>query len=246
MGHRSTFNTVLGLSPERLFCRTVILSGTNAVVLEPIHSRYERRCQVGSDIQTRTVEGLMAYCDWLKDKGYQGASATDSWKSAVKMVFETVEPDSFGSISLDGLDVDDYVRRFQTLAGSKYRAETIAVYGRRIKNAIEAQAYYIEHGKPPSFKRGGSRVKADGESPAAETRKPRAKPQTPALTGRGSQVSDDMWDFDYPLTTGRMVHMRLPKRMTKADVDRLSAVLRTLQAEEQAQIPERTGEAIAA
>ena len=40
--------------------------------------------------------------------------------------------------------------------------------------------------------------------------------------------------------------MRLPKRMTKGDVDRLSAILRTLQAEEQPQIPERTGESIAA
>ena len=45
-----------------------------------------------------------------------------------------------------------------------------------------------------------------------------------------------------------MVHLRLPKRMTKSDVDRLSTVLRTLQVEDQRQIAERAGsdEALAA
>ena len=117
---------------------------------------------MGDEMNSRTVGGLMAYCDWLKAKGYQGASATESWKSAAKVVFETVDPDSWESVSLDGLDVDDYIKRFQTLAGSKYRAETVTVYGRRIKNAIEAHGYYLENGKPPSFKRGATR-KSDGE-----------------------------------------------------------------------------------
>jgi hypothetical protein len=36
-------------------------------------------------------QSRLAYCGWLKDKGYQGASATESWKSAAEVVFETVE-----------------------------------------------------------------------------------------------------------------------------------------------------------
>ena len=39
-----------------------------------------------------------------------------------------------------------------------------------------------------------------------------------------------------------MAQLRLPTRLDKTDVDRLSAFLRTLQAEEQPQIPRRKGE----
>jgi len=39
----------------------------------------------------------MAYCDWIKDKGYAGAAATDAWRSATKVVFETVEGELLGS-----------------------------------------------------------------------------------------------------------------------------------------------------
>jgi hypothetical protein len=196
---------------------------------------------MSDEMNSRTVGGLMAYCDWLKAKGYQGASATEAWKSAAKTVFETVEPDSWETISLDGLDVDDYVKRFQTLAGSKYRAETITVYGRRIKNGIEAHAYYLENGKPPSFKRGATR-KAEGE-PIAPATASRVKKATAVSQAPGAE----MWDLDYPLSSG-MVHMRLPKRMTKSDVDRLSTVLRTLQVEDQRQIAAHSGgdEALAA
>jgi hypothetical protein len=189
------------------------------------------------DINKKTVGGLMAFCDWLKDKGYQGASATDSWKSAAKKVFETVEPESYESLELDDIDLDDYISRFQTMAGSKYRAETVTVYRRRIMNAIDAQGYYLEHGRPPSFKRGTPRKKSEG-SAASESRTNPAAKSAP----RAAEVPADMWDLHYPLSTGQMVHMRLPKTMKQVDVDRLSAVLRTLQAEEQRQIPEKTGE----
>src|SRR5215210_133455 len=127
----------------------------------------------GNDMHSRTVAGLLAYCDWLKEKGYQGNAAAESWKSAAKMVFETVEPEGWQNISLEGLDLDDYMRRFQTLAGSKLRAETVATYRRRIGNSIEAHEYYLENGKPPSFKRGTARKPTEGEQtpPAGKAKK---------------------------------------------------------------------------
>lgn len=198
----------------------------------------------GTDMNSRTVAGLLAYCDWLQDKGYQGAGAIEAWKTAVKKVFETVEPDKYESISLDGLDLDDYVSRFQTLAGSSYKAETIGVYARRVKNAIEAHDYYLSNGRPPSFRKGSPRPKQDGEpeaAPRAKAAKASRKPERPAagLTG-------DLIEFPFPLRNGQIAELRLPARLHKTDADRLSTFLRTLQFEEQGQIPERTGEAITA
>jgi hypothetical protein len=123
----------------------------------------------GTDLNTPTVGGLLAYCDWLKEKGYQGANAVEAWKTAIKKVFETVESQEFESISLDGLDLDDYSRRFKTIAGAEYKAETIDVYARRIRNAIEAQQHYRKNGKPPSFRKPTRRPKHGQKSAAKAT-----------------------------------------------------------------------------
>lgn len=196
----------------------------------------------GSDMHSRTVAGLMAYCDWLKEKGYQGTAAAESWKSATKMVFETVEPEDWGSISLEGLDLDDYMRRFQTLAGSKLRAETVATYKRRIANAMDAHAYYLENGKPPSFKRGTARKVAEGEQPAPAAKTKKGGESKGSESKVAKLPSPDFFEFNYPLSPGRVVRMELPFAMSRREIERLCTVLQTL--EEQPQLP--PGEAQAA
>lgn len=79
---------------------------------------------MGADMSERTVGGLMAYCDWLREKGYQSSNAIEAWKVAVKKVFGTVEPESYEAIALEQLDLEDYVRRFRQLAAKQYKAET--------------------------------------------------------------------------------------------------------------------------
>jgi hypothetical protein len=190
---------------------------------------------VGAEISSRTVAGLMAFCDWMKDKGYAGPAAADAWKSAAKVVFETVEGESYEAMSLDGIDLDDYVGRFQTLGGAKYRAETIGRYKNRIRTGMDAQAYYIEHGKPPSTKRRTRKPNA-GADPV-ETVEKHSTTQSGTIPLSQIPPRPDFFEFTYPLAPGRMVHMELPMQMTQREIDRLCAVLQTL--EEQPQLPER-------
>jgi hypothetical protein len=195
---------------------------------------------VGAEINSRTVAGLMAFCDWMKDKGYAGPAAADAWKSAAKVVFETVEGESYEAMSLDGIDLDDYVRRFQTLGGAKYRAETVGRYKNRIRTGMDAQAYYIEQGKPPSTKRGTPKPKAEADPVGGTADATGAKRSTTQSgTTPLSQIPPrpDFFEFIYPLSPGRMVRMELPMQMTQREIDRLCAVLQTL--EEQPQSPER-------
>lgn len=198
------------------------------------------------DMNSRTVAGLMAYCDWIKDKGYAGAAATDAWRSATKVVFETVDGESYEALSLDGIDLDDYIRRFQVLGGAKYRSETVGRYKNRIRSALDAQAYYLEHGKAPSFKRGTAKPKQDAVAaePAQKATASRASSGTPRTEPSNVAMMAapaDFFDFAYPLSPGRMVHMRLPLQMTKREVDRLCTVIQTL--EEQPQLPPGTAQA---
>ncbi|MFN8160901.1 MAG: hypothetical protein U0R52_07655 [Solirubrobacterales bacterium] len=187
------------------------------------------------DLKTPTVAGLLAYCDWLKAKSYQSDNAVEAWKTAIKKVFATVEPDDYMVISLDELDLDEFIGRFRTRAGAQYKAETISVYERRIRNALEAQAHYRDHGKPPSFRKPKRRSRADEKSRRSESPHPQE-----AASG---ESSGQLIRFPFPLRNGQIAELRLPPRLDSSDADRLSGFLRALQFEQQAQIPERTGEA---
>jgi hypothetical protein len=194
-----------------------------------------------ADITENTIDGLLAFCDWLADKGYAPTSQIEPWKTAAKKVFQTVEGEDYGSLSLDSLDLDDYINRFRVLAASQYKHESIRTYGARLRNAVEAHAYFREHGRPPTFRQAGKRTNGDGNS-AQKPAQAKAKPAKPASPSAPTTPGPEFFDLEYPLESGRMALLRLPKRMSKVDVDRLSTVLRTLQSEEQRQIPQHTSE----
>jgi hypothetical protein len=195
-----------------------------------------------NNLNDSTVTGLLAYCDWLRDKGYQSDNAIEAWKTAIKKVFETVEPESYEQISVENLDLDDYVNRFRTLAGADYKAETITVYAKRIRNAIEAHDYYREHGRPPSFRKPAKRAKDDSRSGSKSASKNNKVDSREAGNGYGEN-GGQLVRFPFPLRSGQMAELKLPPRLEKIDADRLAGFLRALQFEPQQQIPERTGEA---
>lgn len=196
-----------------------------------------------NDLNTPTVGGLLAYCDWLKAKNYHSDNAVEAWKTAIKKVFATVEPENFESISLENLDLDEFVTRFRNAAGGDYKAETISVYAKRIRNAIEAQEYYREHGKPPSFRKPAKRAKDDSTSTSKAGKTKRVKTGAEAESGTVGDTGGQLVRFPFPLRTGQMAELRLPPRLDKADAERLAGFLRALQFEPQGQIPEHTGEA---
>jgi hypothetical protein len=197
------------------------------------------------DMRARTAGGLLAFADYLGLKGYQGKGAIKAWKIAITKVFETIGEDDWESMSLDGIDLDEVTLRFHTLTGNTYKAESVAVYRRRITNAMEAQAFFIENGRPPTFKKQPARAKkAEAEAPAAttpadveaDTPAPATPaPATPVAPLKTPPSAADFFEFRYPLSPGRMVTMQLPYAMSKREIDRLCAVLQTL--EEQPQLP---------
>lgn len=165
-----------------------------------------------ADINDRTVGGLLAYCDWLRAKNYQSPNGVEAWKTAVNKVFSTVEPNAYEAISLDGLDLDEYVERFRVASGSQYKAETVGVYGRRIKNAMDAQAEYIASGKQVMLSRGSRATRnGDADEPARKT------PTKPGH--RSAAVNDgaggELIQFPFPLADGQMAQLKHPPATPK-------------------------------
>lgn len=191
-----------------------------------------------ANMNSQTVEGLLAFLDYLKEKHFLSANSVEGLKTAVKKVFEGVDGENAGAVELAELDLDAYLRRFQVAEGRNYKPDTIAVYGRRIKQAIEAQRHYIETGDVPSFKTAGSKSQNSGMVPKAKR-----STGTKAAEKQANPPVGDLIEFPFPLRTGQMARFYLPAQgLHPKDVDRASAYLRSLQFEEQKQIPERTGE----
>jgi hypothetical protein len=193
---------------------------------------------------TTTVAGVLAHCEYLVAKGYAPASQINNWKGALRTVFEIVDGDDWEAVDVASTDLDEYMRRFQTLAlsGQKYKAESIRAYRQRARRAIDAYLFFLENGKPINFDPPAKRPKATDATPAAPVVKlePKPEPDQPAM----NSSQDGMIDFPFPLKNGRMATLRLPSRLTSDDVNRLSGFLRTLQDDttEQRQLPERAGE----
>jgi hypothetical protein len=185
-------------------------------------------------INSKTVGGLFDFCDFMVEKGYATTRAMDPWKTATKKVFAAVYGDEFESETLEGVDLEDVLSRFETLTRGKYKHESLVTYGRRVKNAIEGYMEFLDSGRPPQMRKSRAvpSKKTEAKPPAKATRK-----ATPDASPMGELVK-----FPFPLRNGEMAQLQLPARLGREDADRLSAFLRTLQVEPQKELPERTGE----
>lgn len=187
---------------------------------------------MAAGINEQTVGGLLAYCDWLREKNYQSPGAVDAWKTAIKKVFGAVEGDAYEALSLDGLDLNEYVERFRIAAGQQYKSETVTVYGRRIKYAMDAHSEYNATGKQAIL----SRPSRAPKKPTSEAPKGDGsdEPIAPVRKVADLPLQPEFFEFNYPLSPGRVVRMELPYAMSRREIDRLCTVLQTL--EEQPQL----------
>lgn len=176
----------------------------------------------GQDMNSKTVGGTLAFCDWMIDKAYGTTSQVNPWKIALKQVFGTVDGEGFEEIEWSSLDLDEYLQRFQRRAGQEYKTDSITAYGRRVRRAIEAHTHYLDTGKAPTSRPAAPR-RPKAEKPAAET------PVVSIGSKRPAAEQPGMVTFPYPLDDGRMISITCPPRLTPGDVTRITTFIRTLQ-----------------
>jgi hypothetical protein len=198
---------------------------------------------VSGDLNNTSVSGLLAFCEWLTDKSYATTTQVNPWKIAVRKVFETVEGENYEALDLASIDLEEYLARFQIAAGAQYKAESIAAYKRRIVNALEAHRHYLRTGRPPSFRQGPRRTKAEDKGKDSGS-VVKLDSKSGSSEGNATPPSPGLHPFTWPLSDGRVVTLHLPPRMKADDVTRLCTLVRSLQDDspEPRQIPRRTGE----
>lgn len=189
-------------------------------------------------IASGSIDGLLAFCDYLVEKGYAKPGMVNPWKSAVRQVFSTVDGDEFGSIDVRSLDLEEYMSRFENMTKGKYKAESISSYRTRVRRALDAYQFFLAEGRPPSFSRSASRRSktVEGREPARNTGMPPEAPTTPVVAS--------LVEYPFPLKSGQLAYLRLPKQLRREDADRLNAFIRALVLDQDDVINGNTGESL--
>jgi hypothetical protein len=186
-------------------------------------------------LATGTADGLLAFCDYLEDKGYAASSAVGPWKSAARQIFEAVEGDDYGSLDVRRLDLDEYLARFEIMERGNYKAESLRAYGSRFKRAMDAYLGFLENGRTPQLRQGprGRRTDRAGRTPDGTLPPAHSAGRARAAV---SPVAD-LVEYPFPLRSGTLAYVRLPRRLEKADAERLAAFVRTLVFDPPAELP---------
>jgi len=193
------------------------------------------------DIGTGNVTGLLAFMDFMIDKGYGTAGMINPWKSAARQVFSTVEGDDFEGLDVRNLDIDEYIDRFENRSLGKYSSESLRAYRQRFRKAVEAyRAYLADPNWRPQAKRAARSKKGEEAAPKRSGRNSRVKKadvEPVAASPHPVPSSPALIAYPFPLKNGQMAQLHLPTQgLEREDADRLTHFIRALVFEQPAQL----------
>jgi hypothetical protein len=188
-----------------------------------------------------TVGGLLAFCDYLINKGLASASAITPLKSAARQVFETVEgTDEIDELDVRSLNVEEYLDRFQVKAmgSGRYKPESVTAYRSRFSRIMDYYSNYLTSGAVPKVRLRGTAPNRSRERETEAPSQPVAAAPTQDVSPEASEPpgATGMISYPFPLQSGGIANLRLPVRLEQTDADRLGAFIRTLVYEPQKQL----------
>jgi hypothetical protein len=191
----------------------------------------------GTDLGSGTVASLMAFLDWVVKKNYATPAAITPLKSAARQVFETVEDGGdYDQLDVRELDRDDYFARFQVAnqASGRIRPESVRAYRSRFNRALDLYHDYLTTGGKPKLRsRSNAPVRTEKqERPASAA----TSSQPAAHEAQTTDISGAMISYPFPLESGEVANLRLPKRLDSRDAARLTAFINALIFEPQKQL----------
>jgi hypothetical protein len=200
----------------------------------------QQQHETGTVVALGSVDGMLAFLDFLVDKGYATRAAVHPLQAAARTVFKAVEGERYGAFDVRTFDADAYMDRFENMVVGKYKQESLAAYRQRLRRAVIAYREYLDNGNV-------SVIRASARAPRPRRAAAPGTPNVssaPKLNGNGDPQMDDvatsLMTYPFPLRTGQVATLKLPMRLEKVDAERLAGFLRTLVFEPQLEIPAAT------
>jgi hypothetical protein len=188
--------------------------------------------------------GLVDFWTYVIEKGLMPSNTAGALRGASKEVLSAVESESWETLDLREIDVEDFNERFARLRASKFKPETLHVYKSRFKNAVIMYTEFLENPSGWRYKAKKpykSRVRpADGPRP--DTTK---SPIDPVDQGSGDKYELPpirTIEHQYPLRPNLIIKVQLPTDLTKTEAAKLSAFVTSLVQEPMPALPARAGD----
>jgi hypothetical protein len=188
-----------------------------------------------NEIANGNAAGMLQFLDYLVEKGYAPPNSVRPWRLAARKILESMEGEDYGSVSVLEINPDEYMDRFVNKKRHEYKAESLAAYRTRFKRAVESYQAYLTEGnawKPPSFKGARPRSAAPKNADANNTAKVVKMKIGTAIEREAAlpaaATPSTLLDYPFPLSTGDLAHLRLPRGLTSKDAERIGAFVKTL------------------
>ena len=188
---------------------------------------------------------MIDYLNSLVDKGRARPGVVAPLKVALTKILEKTEGENWQRVDVTKLDVDDATSRFKNLTLGTYTDASYRAYELRTKRAIEWYKQFLAN--PGWFPKESNRAASTeakkqsakvSEANLPENQEASRDEHKPNGTITASQdLSTDILpqlpktepvSYPFPLQSGEMARIYMPKSVTKADIARLSVFLDAL------------------
>ncbi len=181
-----------------------------------------------------TGTGLLEFLDYVKAKGMLAGSTADAYKSACMRVLGIDE--NWTSTDVRSLDVELQMGRYIRRRGASAKPASLTTYGQRVRAAIELYRTFLDN--PAGFR--GSTAKQRSSSSSTRSTGLRSTERTEKLEAKGGSETRDstrnpplefgssLVTYPFPLRSGAMAYLQLPRHLAGSDVRRLCAFLSSL------------------
>src|SRR6266487_5687493 len=122
---------------------------------------------------------------------------------------------STGATAVSRPGATSQLARFANKKVGVLKSESLAAYRARVRRIVDAYRAYLDDGRTPQIKAAGARRARTSDGAAAW-------PATPSQeTSRAAAPSPvtDMVEYPFPLQSGTLASVRLPKRFEKVDAE---------------------------
>ena len=177
----------------------------------------------------KSLDALLRFLDYLKDKGLLKANTAVSRKAAATKILSALAPEEQQDVTV--LDLNEVMARFANLQGQNYTPDSLTAYKSRLKSTLDDFEAYLTN--PMGF-----RPQLQGRTRSS---KPESGAKSPARVGAAKQVEKsgssgsgappppDAIILPIPVRADLVVRVHgLPFDLTEAEANKIVAVIKAM------------------
>jgi hypothetical protein len=176
------------------------------------------------------AKGLVEFLEYVRAKGILAGQTAEAYKSACTRVL-AIDGADWATTDVRILDVERQVERYIRLRGASASPTSLATYRQRVKAAINLYRTFLDN--PTAFRGPTPRRPGGTARSRPKERETKVAPAAPTSEPAPRQVGEpdaasSLVTYPFPMRSGAMIYLQLPRNLPRSEVKRLCAFLESL------------------